>query len=89
MTGASAKLTSTNTASPSAPDSDNSILVGQITAALAATGRAGLRDLDVVASGGQVVLRGRVNSYFHKQLAQAAALSVTGVGRVKNEVEVR
>lgn len=33
-------------------------------------------------------LRGRVGSYYHKQMAQAAALTVIGPRQLVNEVEV-
>ena len=63
-------------------------VAGEISAALTATGRPMLRHLDVSASEGQVVLRGRVSSYFLKQLAQSAALAHPSVDEVRNELEV-
>jgi osmotically-inducible protein OsmY len=38
---------------------------------------------------GQLVLRGRLPSYFLKQIAQTAAAQVDGVERVVNQIEVR
>ncbi|HLA83738.1 MAG TPA: BON domain-containing protein [Thermoguttaceae bacterium] len=60
----------------------------QVARSLGATGRFGARQLDVSASHGVVTLRGRVSSYYYKQLAQTAALAVDGVRRLRNEVEV-
>jgi osmotically-inducible protein OsmY len=37
---------------------------------------------------GRVVLRGIVNSYFHKQMAQEAVRRVEGVDQVENQLEV-
>ena len=37
---------------------------------------------------GHVTLRGTVGSYFHKQMAQEAVLSVEGVEQLDNEVVV-
>ena len=36
----------------------------------------------------EVVLRGFVRTYYHKQLAQSEALHVAGPGHVRDEVEV-
>ena len=38
--------------------------------------------------GGELVLRGRLPSFYHKQLAQEAVADVQGVARVVNETEV-
>jgi osmotically-inducible protein OsmY len=56
--------------------------------ALAASGRFLSGGLEVSASEGIVTLRGRVASYYQKQVAQAAALTVVGVCQVVNDVEV-
>ena len=76
-----------STATYPGPD-ESARVAGEVAAALTATGRPALRGLDVSASAGQVVLRGRVTTYFLKQLAQTAALAHPGVGEVLNEVEV-
>ena len=47
-----------------------------------------LRSLDVDESSDEVVLRGQVGSYYHKQLAQEAVLAVLGDRRLKNLVVV-
>jgi hypothetical protein len=63
-------------------------LCDQIIQVLRATGYLPLRDLDVVAAGGIVILRGRVSSYYLKQLAQATVLALPGVDEVRNELDV-
>jgi hypothetical protein len=47
-----------------------------------------LRTLEVVETDEEVVLRGRVVSYYHKQLAQEAVLPVLGPRRLRNLVTV-
>ena len=37
---------------------------------------------------GAVLLRGRVQCYYHKQLAQEAVLQVEGVAQIVNKIEV-
>ena len=37
---------------------------------------------------GQLLLRGRLSSFFHKQLAQEAVANIEGVTQVVNEIEV-
>jgi len=39
-------------------------------------------------SGGRVTLRGRVGSYFQKQMAQEAVLRIDGVTEIENLLEV-
>ncbi len=47
-----------------------------------------LRTLDVSEDDDEVILRGRVNTYFEKQLAQEAVLPVLGPRRLRNLVIV-
>lgn len=47
-----------------------------------------LRAVRVVAQRAQVFLAGEVPSYYAKQIAQHAAMSVAGVARVHNELVV-
>lgn len=47
-----------------------------------------LRSLDVAESENEVILRGRVNSYFQKQMAQESVLPLLGVRRLRNLVTV-
>jgi osmotically-inducible protein OsmY len=46
------------------------------------------RGLDFEASEGSVTLRGRVGTFFQKQMAQEAVRRVDGVERVENHLEV-
>lgn len=47
-----------------------------------------LRGISIIAHEGQVVLNGRVPTYYLKQLAQSATMSVRGVEAIKNNIEV-
>ena len=67
---------------------NNSGEAARIIRALAATGRFYSGQVVVSASDGVITLRGRVSSYYQKQVAQTAALAVVGAGRFRNEVEV-
>lgn len=69
-------------------DSDGSPLVFEIVRALRATGHMPLRNLRVWQHGRMVVLQGQVATYHMKQLAQATAQSIAGVGRVDIQVDV-
>jgi osmotically-inducible protein OsmY len=63
-------------------------LAERVEQALRATGYPSLRAVKVSVCGGLVILQGRVPSYYLKQLAQATALDVPGVGELRNDVEV-
>jgi osmotically-inducible protein OsmY len=67
---------------------ENTQVAREVTGALVATGRTPLRRVQVLATNGVVTLRGRVSSYYLKQVAQAVALRVDGVCQVYNEVHV-
>ena len=56
--------------------------------ALRNTGYPALRNIEIKASGGTLVLCGLVPSYFQKQLAQSLAQNVKGVRVVANRLEV-
>ncbi|MBX7074882.1 MAG: BON domain-containing protein [Pirellulales bacterium] len=45
--------------------------------------------IDISASGGEVTLRGRVASYYHKQLCVHCAQRVAGVIRVVDQIRVK
>ena len=47
-----------------------------------------LRQMDCHWREGIVIIRGTVSSYYLKQLAQATAARIAGVGRVRIEIEV-
>jgi len=59
----------------------------QIIQVLRGTGYLSLRDLDIFAAEGFVILRGRVPSYYLKQVAQATVLGLPGVDDVRNELD--
>jgi osmotically-inducible protein OsmY len=63
-------------------------LVERVERALRATGFPPLREVQVSVCGQLVVLQGRVPSYYMKQLAQAAAMGVAGIGELRNELQV-
>jgi osmotically-inducible protein OsmY len=77
-----------NTRRADARETEGASLAQRVVSALAATGRLRLPELDVSASDGEVTLRGRVPSYYQKQVAQTAALHVPGVRGVHNELDV-
>ena len=60
----------------------------EVAHALQATGRFAVRRVDIHASNGVVRLQGRVPSYYHKQVAQAAASTVLGECSLVNEIMV-
>jgi hypothetical protein len=55
---------------------------------LRASAYPGVRSLECDHDHGVLVLRGRVSSYYHKQLAQEAVRNVGGVKVILNAVEV-
>lgn len=57
-------------------------------AALLASPVVALRDLDVAAVGERLILSGKVNCFYHKQLAQEVVRSVLDGVRVTNVVSV-
>ena len=67
---------------------EESGIADEVARELAASGRFPSDRLEVSTSDGVVKLRGRVGSYYHKQVAQAAALTVIGSRRLVNEIEV-
>jgi osmotically-inducible protein OsmY len=70
------------------PAHSDRALLAAVAQALASTGHASLRKLDIEVNGGIVVLWGEVTSYYQKQLAQETAQRVNGAGRVANGIEV-
>jgi osmotically-inducible protein OsmY len=63
-------------------------LAERIERALRATGYGSLRGLEVTVRAGYVTLGGRVPSYYLKQVAQTAALTVPGTCNVRNDLDV-
>lgn len=70
------------------PRDESTRVAGEVARAISATGRFSRSHLDVSVSGGVVTLRGRVSSYYEKQMAQTAALTVAGVCQLQNELDV-
>ena len=70
----------------SSPEEAN--VAGDITRRLMATGRFSSGQVDVSAWNDTIRLRGRVHSYYQKQLAQTAAMALAGGRRLQNEMEV-
>jgi osmotically-inducible protein OsmY len=56
--------------------------------ALEQSGYQPLRELGVAVEGDEVVLRGRLPTYYLTQLALTKAMHVEGVGRVRHEIQV-
>jgi osmotically-inducible protein OsmY len=63
-------------------------LAERVERALRATGYSPVHAVEVSVRGRLVILRGRVPSYYMKQLAQAAVLDVPGVRDLRNDVLV-
>jgi osmotically-inducible protein OsmY len=62
--------------------------VGQACAALEKTGHGWLRRVVVLAEAEVIVLRGKVPSFYLKQMAQVTVMAVPGIELVRNELEV-
>lgn len=60
----------------------------RIDEALRATGYPNLRGLSISGAEGLVILRGKVPTYYLKQVAQTIVLKVVGVTELQNELEV-
>ena len=56
--------------------------------ALRQSGISALQNLEVTAHGNRIVLKGRVGSYYHKQLAQEAVIAVANGREVVNDIRV-
>lgn len=63
-------------------------LAAAVHQALARTGHAWLRRVEVTVEAGRVVLRGDVPSYYLKQLAQVTVLTLPDVPGLKNDLRV-
>ena len=60
----------------------------RIALALQAAGYVPLRKVDVIARDGCIILKGTVPTYYLKQLAQSAAMSVSRVHAIDNRLDV-
>lgn len=70
-------------------DAETNRLARDIARVIDGSGRFRPGQLHVSARQGTVTLRGNVASYYHKQVAQSAALTMLGTRRLVNEIEVR
>jgi osmotically-inducible protein OsmY len=66
----------------------DTLVLQRIRQELARSGYSPLRTVRVDVHEGLVVLRGRVASYHHKQVAQESAKRVDGVDALRNEIVV-
>jgi osmotically-inducible protein OsmY len=71
-----------------APSVVDLCLAERVERALHSTCYRSLRGIEVSVCGQLVILRGRVPSYYMKQLVQAVAMEVAGVRELRNEVQV-
>jgi osmotically-inducible protein OsmY len=70
------------------PKPEDDRVAQAVVQAVITNGRFPIRRLAVRSADGTVTLRGRVSSYYHKQLAQTAALAVIGPRHLVNDIEV-
>jgi osmotically-inducible protein OsmY len=63
-------------------------LVERVKRALRVNGYGPLRCIEVAVQSRLVILRGRVPSYYLKQIAQTVALAVLGTHQVRNDLNV-
>jgi hypothetical protein len=70
-------------------DEHDEHLEAQVDRALRRTGYSELRRVSFLAQGERAVLTGVVPTYYLKQVAQTAALTVPGVRTLRNEIVVR
>jgi osmotically-inducible protein OsmY len=63
-------------------------LVEEVARAISSSGHIPEGHVEVSSADGAVKLRGRVGSYYQKQIAQTLALNVIGRRRLVNEIEV-
>jgi osmotically-inducible protein OsmY len=71
-----------------APTQEDIHLAERVECALRRAGYGAFWNIDVTVHMPLVILRGRVPTYYLKQVAQATALSVPGVDQVGNDLEV-
>ncbi len=63
-------------------------LASQVRDRLHESGYLALHEISCEVRDGVAYLHGQLRSQYHKQLAQAAALEVHGIGRVENRIEI-
>jgi osmotically-inducible protein OsmY len=67
---------------------ESAALADAVRSALHRTGHGWLQRVVVAIEGGSVVLRGKVPSFYLKQMAQAAVMAVPDVEVMRNELQV-
>ena len=67
---------------------ESSLLDQEIAQAIDANPHLGRRRVKIRTDLGHVVLQGKVNSFFEKQMAQEALRNIEGIERIDNELEV-
>lgn len=75
-------------AAPRSMSRPDARMAARIERALRDTGYLSLRDLEIIVTEGLVVLRGRLPSYYLKQVAHATAGAVPGVAEILDELDV-
>ena len=70
------------------PSATKDEICGAVRKAVERLGRVCSRDIQISIENEQMCLRGSVKTYFHKQLAQHAAMQTPGVRRLINEIRV-
>ncbi len=66
----------------------NEHITDQIEFALQNSPYLGFRKIEVCQNADQIILTGRVDSYFEKQIAQETLRCVEGIGQIDNQLEV-
>ena len=72
----------------SLPAEDNRLTEGRIIRSLYEADYLQLRDVQVCADDGSIVLRGKVSSYYLKQLSQSIAMAIAERYKLRNELDV-
>lgn len=63
-------------------------VAGQVEARLQASPYSSIRTIVCLCDEGILVLRGRVPTFFHKQVAQIVVADIEGVKQIVNQIEV-
>jgi osmotically-inducible protein OsmY len=69
-------------------DSNSTIIDQQVRIAFAHHPHLNRHQLEFNRTKGRIVLRGNVDSYFQKQLAQEALRNIDGIEEIENELQV-
>lgn len=69
-------------------DSPDALLEAHVRRSLVATGRRPIAELSLQVESGRLRMKGTVPSYYAKQLAHQAAMSVEGIAAIDSEIHV-